>query len=47
MALALVVNRKARAPVHAADLGRPYQTVTLRGTDGFRAAVEDGPAAKP
>lgn len=38
MALALVANHKARAPVHAADLGRPYEQVSMRATDGVKLA---------
>ena len=39
IALAVVVNHKARSPVPTADLGRPYQQVTLRTSDGLRLAA--------
>jgi hypothetical protein len=39
IAVAVVVNHKARSPVPAADLGRPYQQVTLRTGDGLRLAA--------
>ena len=38
VALAIVVNHKARAPVERADLGRPYTDVTLTTSDGLRLA---------
>jgi uncharacterized protein len=38
VAFAIVVNHKARAPVHAANLGRPYVDVSLRTSDGLRLA---------
>ena len=38
VALAIVVNDKARAPVERADLGRPYTDVTLTTSDGLRLA---------
>ena len=36
MALAIVVNHKARSPVEAADLGRPYERVELTAADALR-----------
>ncbi len=38
MAFAIVATHKARAPVAAADLGRPYERVTLRTADGLQLA---------
>jgi poly(3-hydroxybutyrate) depolymerase len=38
LAFAIVATHKARAPVAAADLGRPYERVTLRTGDGLRLA---------
>lgn len=38
MAFAIVATHKARSPVVAADLGRPYQQVTFRTADGLRLA---------
>jgi hypothetical protein len=38
VALAIVVNHKARSPVEAADLGAPYRTITLRTGDGLTLA---------
>lgn len=35
-ALAIVVNHKARSPVEAADLGRPYERVELTTADALR-----------
>jgi dienelactone hydrolase len=37
-ALAIVATHKARAPVAAADLGRPYARVSFRTADGLRLA---------
>jgi hypothetical protein len=39
IALAVVVNHKARSPVPAADLGRPYEQLTLKTSDGLRLAA--------
>jgi hypothetical protein len=36
--LAIVVTHKARAPVPAADLGRPYERVRLTTSDGLTLA---------
>jgi hypothetical protein len=36
VAIAIVATHKARSPVAAADLGRPYERVTLRTYDGLR-----------
>lgn len=36
MAFAIVGTRKARAPVTAADLGRPHEEIDLRTSDGLR-----------
>jgi hypothetical protein len=36
--IALVVNHKARAPVQAVELGRPYTDVSLTTSDGLRLA---------
>lgn len=36
MAFAIVGTRKARAPVAAADLGRPHEEIDLRTSDGLR-----------
>jgi hypothetical protein len=36
VAFAIVATHKARAPVAAADLGRPYERVTLVAADGLR-----------
>jgi len=38
VAIAIVVNHTARAPVQPADLGRPYEEVALRTSDGLRLA---------
>jgi alpha/beta superfamily hydrolase len=38
VAIAVVVNHKARAPVAAAELGRPYRAVTLNTSDGLTLA---------
>lgn len=38
ISLAIVATHKARAPVVAADLGRPYERVTIRTADGLRLA---------
>jgi uncharacterized protein len=38
VAFAIVANHKPRAPVAAADLGRPYVDVSLRTSDGLRLA---------
>jgi uncharacterized protein len=38
VALAIVVNHKARSPVEAVDLGRPYADVSLTTSDGLRLA---------
>lgn len=38
MAFAIVATHKARSPVIAADLGRPYERVTFRTADGLRLA---------
>jgi len=38
VAFAIVVNHKARAPVEAVDLGRPYVDVSLTTSDGLRLA---------
>jgi uncharacterized protein len=38
VALAIVVNHKARAPVEEVDLGRPYVDVSLTTSDGLRLA---------
>ena len=34
--LAIVVTHKTRAPVHAQNLGRPYERVSFRTSDGLR-----------
>jgi hypothetical protein len=39
VALAIVVNHKARSPVEVADLGRPYIDVALTTGDGLRLAA--------
>jgi hypothetical protein len=39
VALAIVVNHNARAPVQAADLGRPHTDVTLTTSDGLLLAA--------
>jgi fermentation-respiration switch protein FrsA (DUF1100 family) len=39
VAIAIVATHKARAPVAAVDLGRPYERVTLRTWDGLRLAA--------
>ena len=36
--LAIVCTHKPRSPVHAADLGRPYQRVSFTTSDGLRLA---------
>ena len=36
LAFAIVATHKARAPVAVADLGRPYERVTLHTADGLR-----------
>ena len=38
VALGIVVNHKARAPVEKVDLGRPYDEVALMTSDGLRLA---------
>jgi hypothetical protein len=38
VAFAIIVNHKARAPVTAAELGRPYVDVTLTTSDGLQLA---------
>jgi hypothetical protein len=38
VAFAIVATHRARTPVVAADLGRPYQDVTLTTSDGLRLA---------
>jgi hypothetical protein len=38
LALAIVVNHKARSPVEPADLGTPYQTIALETDDGLTLA---------
>ena len=39
VAIAIVATHKARSPVAAADLGRPYERVTLRTRDGLSLAA--------
>jgi hypothetical protein len=39
VALAIVTNHKARAPVERVDLGQPYVDVTLTTSDGLRLAA--------
>ena len=39
VAIAIVATHKARSPVAAADLGRPYEPVSLRTRDGHRLAA--------
>ena len=38
VALAIVVNHKARSPVQPADLGAPYREVALTTDDGLTLA---------
>jgi hypothetical protein len=44
VAIAIVATHKARSPVAAADLGRPYERVTLRTWDGLSLAASYVPS---